>query len=120
MHSVANVLHGRKVLIVEDIYILASEMAEQVNRLGGEVVGPTRSVTEAARLLAQGQVDLGLLDVNLNGEMVFPLAEAMADRGVPFIFLTGYDELPPAWSGHLRLEKPVNTRLLEEAIRRLA
>lgn len=113
-------LEGRKILIVEDRYIIASEMAEHVDRLGGHVVGPSRSVAEAKRLLTGDKIDIGLLDVNLNGEMVFPLAEVMAARGVPFVFLTGYDELPAPWRDRPRLEKPVNSRRLEEVLVALA
>lgn len=112
----AQPLDGRNVLIVEDRYIIASEMADHVGRLGGHVIGPSPSVAHAKQLLEQGRVDFALLDVNLNGELVFPLAEAMAERGVPFAFLTGYDELPAPWRGRPRLEKPVSARRLEELL----
>lgn len=109
-------LEGRNILIVEDRYFIASEMADHVGRLGGHVVGPSRSVAEARRLLAGDTVDLGLLDVNLNGELVFPLAEVMDERGVPFVFLTGYDALPAPWHGRPCLEKPVSPQRLEEVL----
>ena len=83
-------LHGERVLIVEDRYLIACEMADEVGRLGGEVVGPSRSVAAALELLADERADLALLDVNLEGELVFPLAEKLNADGVPFIFLTGF------------------------------
>jgi DNA-binding response OmpR family regulator len=75
-------------------------------------------VAAAAALLDREAIDVGLLDVNLGGEMVFPIARALADRGVPFIFLTGYDEesLPAAWRDRPLLEKPVTPSILGEAL----
>ena len=67
------------------------------------------SVADALDLLAAGAPpDAAILDVNLGGEMVFPLAEALRDRGVPFMFATGYDSwaLPPAYADVPRCEKP--------------
>jgi CheY-like chemotaxis protein len=115
-------LEGRSILIVEDRYFIASEIASEVRRLGGRVVGPSGSVARAAALLAGQRVDLGLLDVNLEGELVFPIAEALVERGIPFIFLTGYDEanLPEGWRDRPLLEKPVSARALSEALSRVA
>lgn len=107
-------LAGKEVLIVEDRYLIATEIADEVHRLGGSVVGPARNLAEAADLAASSEIRLALLDVNLDGEMVFPLAEALADRGVPMIFLTGYDTdvLPPSWRDCPVLAKPFDVRQL--------
>lgn len=115
-------LAGKRVLIVEDRFVIASELAYEVEQLGGEVVGPSRSIAEAAKLIGSEKVDIGLLDVNLDGEMVYPLAEMLSGRGVPIIFLTGYDEalLPQAWRDRPRLQKPINTRMLGEELAKLA
>lgn len=107
-------LSGKRVLIVEDRYLIASELAHEVQKMGGKVVGPSRSIAAAAQLVGEQPVDIGLLDVNLDGELIYPLAEILADRGVPIIFLTGYDAavLPEAWRDRPRLDKPVNIRAL--------
>jgi DNA-binding response OmpR family regulator len=103
------------VLIVEDRYLLASELAREVERLGGSVVGPARTLAQAADLAGRESVQAVLLDINLDGEMAYPLAEALADHDVPFIFLTGYgaEVLPPAWRGRPRLTKPIDLGRLE-------
>jgi DNA-binding response OmpR family regulator len=113
-------LTGQRVLIVEDRYLIASEVAEQVGRLGGEVVGPSRDVASAAELVAEGPLDMAVLDISLEGEVVFPLAEALAARGVPFVFLTGYDvgRLPSPWRERPALAKPINpTQLRDELLK---
>jgi DNA-binding response OmpR family regulator len=114
-------LDGKRVLVVEDRYLIAAEMCDEVGRLGGVVVGPSASVRQARDLLAGQQVDLALLDVNLDGEEVYPLAEALDQRGVPFIFLTGYDDwmLPETWRRRPHLRKPMNARALRTAVRRI-
>lgn len=116
-----NILEGRRVLIVEDRYMIASELAEEVARLGGQVLGPSRSVADAEVLLKGADADLAILDVNLDGELVFPLAETLVTRAVPFIFLTGYDEavLPRTWRDRPILEKPLNSRALHDELIKL-
>jgi len=113
-------LSGRRVLIVEDRYLIATEVADTVADLGGEVLGPVSSVQAAAELLRQTRADLALLDVNLDGEMVFPLAEELERGGTPIVFLTGYNEetLPAAWRGRPRLVKPVDPVALRDVLLR--
>jgi CheY-like chemotaxis protein len=105
---------GRRVLIVEDRYLIACELADAVSRLGFEVLGPAPSVAQACELLGGEAVDAALLDVNLDGELVFPVAALLAERDVPIIFLTGYDRevLPPPWRGRPSLAKPIEARAL--------
>jgi DNA-binding response OmpR family regulator len=114
-------LAGRRVLIVEDRYLIASELADEVRELGGEVLGPARNLSSAAEILTEHHPDIALLDVNLDGEMVFPLAEEIEAQHTAVVFLTGYeaDLLPERWRGHARLAKPVNRKLLEETLRRV-
>lgn len=103
-------LTGRRVLLVEDEYMMASDLAEAFDAAGAEVVGPAPTVGQAMALLASdGELHAAVLDVNLSGEMVFPLADALAERGVRFLFTTGYDSgaIPPRFEGVTRLEKPV-------------
>ena len=115
-------LHGESVLIVEDRYMIASELAKEVEELGGQVLGPVKDIGSAADIIAGGEVQLALLDVNLDGELVFPIAEALSDRDVPFIFLTGYDldVLPGHWRDRPSLSKPVDPKSLRDALQSLA
>jgi DNA-binding response OmpR family regulator len=114
-------LAGVRVLIVEDRYLIASEMAAEVSRMGGQVLGPFRDLATASELLEREPVDLALLDVNLDHVPVYPLAHDLEARGVPFLFLTGYDEevMPAPWKSQPRLLKPVNPRALEAALVKL-
>jgi len=114
-------LAGKRVLVVEDRYMIAAEMCEEVNRMGGEVVGPSSSVARALDLIERQAVDLALLDVNLDGDPVYPLAETLHAREVPFIFLTGYDDftLPDPWRQRPRLSKPVSLRQLQAEVRKV-
>ncbi|MBI0534890.1 response regulator [Roseomonas sp. KE2513] len=108
----ADRLHGRRLLVVEDEYVIAMDMARALEELGAEVVGPAGSVADALLLVRNedSHLDAAVLDVNLRNERVFPVAEALAARGVPFVFATGYDTsaLPRAYAGAPRCEKPVN------------
>ena len=82
--------HRCSVLIVEDDALLASAIGLCVEEAGYEVAGKARSVDTALSMLAHEKVDAALLDINLRGELVFPVANALAERGVPFVFVTAY------------------------------
>lgn len=102
-------LHGRRILLVEDEYLLAEDLAHSLESAGAKVLGPAPSVDVAMELIAsEPKIDLAVLDINLQGEMVFPVADALLQRGVPFAFATGYDEwsLPPRFASVARIEKP--------------
>jgi len=102
-------LAGRRILIVEDESLVAMLIEAILEDLGGETVGPLASVEEALAFLeAAPQLDAALLDVNLAGRQVFPVAEALVATGVPIVFSTGYGEggLPEAWRGRPTVQKP--------------
>ena len=105
-------LHGRRLLVVEDEYMIAMDMAQALEDLGAEVVGPAASVEDALLLVREegGRLDAALLDINLQDRRVFPVADALAERGVPFVFATGYDAavIPTPHAATPRCEKPVN------------
>jgi CheY-like chemotaxis protein len=105
-------LKGRCLLVVEDEYIVAADLAASLESVGAQVIGPAGSVQEALTLVEmdEGRLDGAVLDINLRGERVFPVADALARRGVPFVFTTGYDAvaIPNSYAGVPRCEKPVN------------
>lgn len=84
-------LAGRRVLVVEDDYLLALELVLTVEDAGGEVVGPALSVAEALELLDPSPC-VASLDVQLGQETSSPIADELARRGVPFVFVTGTPE----------------------------
>lgn len=103
-------LAGRRVLVVEDEFFIADDMEAALRRAGAEVLGPVPTCAEALALGAaeRGRIDIAVLDINLGGELCFPVADALAAAGVPFIFATGYEEavLPERFRQVRRWEKP--------------
>jgi CheY-like chemotaxis protein len=115
-------LRGKRFLVVEDEYIIARELADALEQLGAEVVGPVGSVQAALDLVTkQGEhLDGAVLDINLRGDRAYPVADALMARGVAFVLATGYDAsaIPPAYAGAPRCEKPVDTALLARLLLR--
>ena len=112
-------LNGRRILVVEDEYMIADAMQRVLEDEGVIVVGPAPSVRKALRLLdAAADLDGAVLDMNLGHEKVFPVAEALQARGIPFLFTTGYDAagVPPAWRHVQRLEKPIEFAAIARAL----
>lgn len=83
---------GRKVLVVEDEMMVAWLLEDLLAELGYAIVGPAASINQALAMIETEAIDVAVLDVNLNGEMSYPIADALAARGVPFVFVTGYDK----------------------------
>jgi two-component SAPR family response regulator len=106
------VLQGRKILVVEDEFFQAREIAEMIASAGGQVIGPTATASEVPGYLAAGKIDAALLDINLGGGIDFVAANALLREEIPFAFMTGYDTsvLPPHLSATPRLQKPANRR----------
>lgn len=112
-------LAGRRVLLVEDEYFIADEMACSFEASGAEVVGPVGSVQSALDLIAEAErLDGAVLDVNLRGDKSYPVADSLLARGVPFVFATGYDAISiPARYAHVtRCEKPVDPEKIGKAL----
>ncbi|WP_168990379.1 response regulator [Aureimonas flava] len=85
-------LQNKQILLVEDDALIAQPLAERLEDAGATVVGPAGTIEEAIALIARVPgIDAALLDVNLGGEMSYPVAYDLARRGVPFVFLTAYD-----------------------------
>lgn len=102
-------LRNRLILVVEDEYVVAQDIQSELEAAGAEVLGPAPTVTDALTLLAgSAALDAAILDVNLKGELVFPVAAALRKRDVPFVFVTGYEwwMLPTAYTNVRCCEKP--------------
>lgn len=113
---------GKRLLIVEDEYLIASALAEFLKVRGADIVGPVGSVRQALALIERTLPDAAVLDVNLGSEQVYPVADVLIDRAVPFVFATGYDQLVMR-RPYLRIprcQKPIDkdalARLLHTAI----
>jgi CheY-like chemotaxis protein len=117
--TLAQLLRGRRILVVEDDYMLADDLREDLESAGAEVLGPVATVEDALALLArEDRLDGAVLDVNLAGEAVYPVADALLARGVQFAFATGYDgwSLPAAYAGIPRFEKPLDPLAVVRAL----
>ena len=112
-------LSGKRVLVVEDAALVAAETQEALTAAGADVVGPALSLDAALRLAASESLDAAVLDVHLGDVAVFPVADALARRGVPFVFLTGYADAyawPAAHADVPRVAKPAQQGQIIEAL----
>lgn len=110
--------HTPRILVVEDEYLIRMLLEDMLADLGYEVAGSVGSIAEASVVAAKDAFDGAILDVNLDGQEIFPVAEILAKRGVPFIFVTGYGEnsLPPAFRGRPALQKPFQAESLKTTL----
>jgi CheY-like chemotaxis protein len=112
---------GRRVLLVEDEMIVACLLEDMLADLGCTVVGPAASVDQALAMIDAEAIDVAVLDVNLNGQMSYPVADALAARGVPFAFSTGYhkDRLLENYRNVPALQKPFHLSELTDMLTKL-
>ena len=99
-------LEGVKVLVVEDEYLVAALMEDMLASAGCVVAGPIPRLAQALDAASSEACDVAVLDVNLAGERVYPVADILAQRNVPFVFVTGYGVLPGEYANRPRLCKP--------------
>jgi CheY-like chemotaxis protein len=112
-------LAGRRVLVVEDEYFVADDLDRALKTLGAEVVGPFASREKALEAFISGEpFDIAVLDINLQGEAIYPVADVLLEAGVPFVFATGYDKasLPEPYRDIPRWEKPFDPGELAKAL----
>ena len=113
---------GRLVLVVEDEFLIALDLEQLLRRHGWRVLGPAATVDQALRLLRDGETpDVALLDVNLGGEPVTPVAEELRARGVPFVLASAYQvpaQAAAALAGAPNVGKPTEERRLLLALTR--
>ncbi len=112
-------LRGLRILVVEDEALVLMEIEDMLHEFGCEVVGPASSVAAALAAIGENGIDGALLDMNLQGEHILPVAEELLARGVPFVFVTGYANNSgnaPALDDAPRLTKPFSLQKLKGAM----
>ena len=112
-------LQGRRVLVIEDESLVAMLLETILDDMGCAVVGPESNIDDGLiSATTEPSLDAALLDVNVAGREVFPVAEALKARGVPFVFSTGYGEagLPEHWRGNPTIQKPFTEIAIRDAL----
>ncbi len=112
-------LTGRRILVVEDESLVAMLLETILEDMGCTPVGPIATVDEALEVVAADPaLDAALLDVNVAGREVFPVATALKARNVPFVFSTGYGEggLPDEWRAQPTIQKPFTENTIRAAL----
>ncbi len=107
-----------RVLVVEDEYLIRMLLEDMLEELGYALAGAVGNIAEASELAANGAFDVAILDVNLDGVEIYPIADILAERGVPFVFVTGYGEtsLAENYRGRPALQKPFQAEQLQAAL----
>lgn len=108
------------VLVVEDNWLIASDLSQMLNALGWQVMGPAASVKSALLLLHAQTPTVAVLDINLGAELVTPVALQLQLRGIPFVFASAYRDLNvigvPELSDAISIQKPVSVDELSNAL----
>jgi nitrogen-specific signal transduction histidine kinase len=111
-------LTGLRVLVVEDESLIGMVAEDLLEQLGCRMVGLVSSLGKALEMAKSTDVDFALLDVDLGGEPVYPVAAALQTRGVPFVFMSGYGGLDGPWRGRPIVQKPFDLDQLRSEIER--
>jgi CheY-like chemotaxis protein/catechol 2,3-dioxygenase-like lactoylglutathione lyase family enzyme len=115
-------LDGLRILVVEDEFLVSIALEDDLREAGATVVGPFNDLESGRDGAAREPFDLAVLDVNLNGTMIYPLADAIMASALPLMFLSGYGgaDMPQRFAALPRLAKPYDLRRLIDTIARLA
>jgi CheY-like chemotaxis protein len=108
----------KRVLVVEDEYLIRMLLEDMLADLGYGVAAAVGTVAEASALAASGDFNAAILDVNLDGQEIFPVADILAGRSLPFVFVTGYGErsLPDRYRDRPALQKPFQVEQLSSTL----
>lgn len=114
-------LSGYRILVIEDEYFIADALRRCLAENGAEVIGPFGNLDNALKQIGRDGFELALLDINLRGFAVYPIAEALQRQKIPFIFVSGYSrtDLPERFAGVPFWEKPFEERDLVRDVKRL-
>jgi DNA-binding response OmpR family regulator len=110
MRKQSDRMRGRRVLLVEDEYFVADDLKRSFEEAGAEILGPVPTIDQALQLFESTTgIDAAVLDVNLRGELVYPLVDRLLEARVAIVFVTGYDasEIPAAYQQIAVCEKPL-------------
>jgi CheY-like chemotaxis protein len=109
---------GKRVLVVEDELMIRMLLQDMLADLGHTLAGEAGRIEEALALAKEGEFDVAILDVNLNGQPISPVVEILIKRGLPFVFATGYGQrgVPEPYRNTPTLQKPFQADALAQAI----
>ena len=110
-----------RILVVEDEYLIRMLLEDMLGDLGYEIAGAVGTIAEASNLAETGSFDLAILDVNVDGKEIYPVAAILAKRGLPFVFVSGYGEgsLAEPYRNRPSLQKPFQAEQLKTTLERL-
>ena len=119
MSGMANI-KGMRVLIVEDEFFIADDLARAIRNNGGSPVGPVSTICEAEDMVRRSPIDAAIVDLNLRGELASEFIKKLAATGRPCLIVSGYgeDAVPESVTAVSRLEKPVGPTVVIEALSR--
>jgi CheY-like chemotaxis protein len=122
MTSEAKPRAGKRVLVVEDELMIRMLLDGMLTDLGHTVAAEAGRIDEALAAAKQAEFDVAILDVNLNGEPITPVVEILLQRGLPFVFATGYGQrgVPDAYRDNVTLQKPFQVEALAQALEAVA
>jgi CheY-like chemotaxis protein len=108
----------QRVLVAEDDYVVAQQMAHELRELGARIVGPVSTPDAALQLACEHRLDAAVLDINLRGGAVYPVADLLSRKGVPFLFATAYDlsAIPERYAEVRVYDKAAQVLTLAEAL----
>ncbi len=107
-----------RVFVVEDEYLIRMLLEDMLADLGYEIAAAVGTIAEASEIAGKEQFDVAVLDVNLDGQEIYPVADILAKRGVPFVFVSGYGEasLIDRYRGRPALQKPFQAAQIEKTL----
>jgi CheY-like chemotaxis protein len=112
---------AQRVLVVEDEYLIRMLLEDMLNDLGYEIGAAVGTIPEASEAAVNMQLDVAILDVNIDGKEIYPVADILAKRKVPFVFVSGYDEgsLTERYRNHPSLQKPFQVEQLKATLAKI-
>ena len=107
-----------RLLVVEDEYLIRMLLEDMLDDLGYGIAAAVGTLSEARQIATDGDFSAAILDVNLDGQEIYPVADILAKRGLPFVFVTGYGErgLPEPYRGRPALQKPFQAEQLKTTL----